>query len=54
MRIFAVGLDLDVDYFEDKIDRHISMFRVAQLPGPAGGAAARVSCAPARTATTAA
>jgi isopenicillin N synthase-like dioxygenase len=32
MRIFAVGLGLDVDYFEDKIDRHISMFRVLNYP----------------------
>ena len=32
MRMFAVGLDLDIDFFDDKIDQHISMFRVAQLP----------------------
>ena len=32
MRIFAVGLGLDVDYFEDKIDRHISMFRALNYP----------------------
>ncbi len=32
MRIFAVGLDLPIDYFEDKIDRHISMFRVLNYP----------------------
>ncbi|MCU1503860.1 MAG: 2OG-Fe(II) oxygenase family protein [Ilumatobacteraceae bacterium] len=32
MRIFAVGLGLDIDYFEDKIDRHISMFRVLNYP----------------------
>ena len=32
MRIFAVGLGLDVDYFEDKVDRHISMFRALNYP----------------------
>ncbi len=32
MRIFAVGLDLPIDYFEDKIDKHISMFRVLNYP----------------------
>lgn len=32
MRTFAVALDLDVDYFEDKIDRHISMFRALNYP----------------------
>jgi len=32
MRIFAVGLNLDIDYFEDKIDRHISMFRALNYP----------------------
>ncbi|MEO5899881.1 MAG: 2-oxoglutarate and iron-dependent oxygenase domain-containing protein [Ilumatobacteraceae bacterium] len=32
MRIFAVGLGLSIDYFEDKIDRHISMFRVLNYP----------------------
>ena len=32
MRIFAVGLGLDIDYFEDKIDRHISMFRAINYP----------------------
>jgi isopenicillin N synthase-like dioxygenase len=32
MRIFAVGLGLDIDYFEDKIDKHISMFRVLNYP----------------------
>ena len=32
MRIFAVALSLDIDYFEDKIDEHISMFRVLNYP----------------------
>jgi isopenicillin N synthase-like dioxygenase len=32
MRIFAVALQLDVDFFEDKIDRHISMFRALNYP----------------------
>jgi len=32
MRIFAVGLGLDIDYFEDKIDHHISMFRALNYP----------------------
>lgn len=32
MRIFAIGLGLSVDYFEDKIDRHISMFRAINYP----------------------
>lgn len=32
MRIFAVALDLDIDYFEDKIDHHISMFRALNYP----------------------
>ncbi|MEO6126592.1 MAG: 2-oxoglutarate and iron-dependent oxygenase domain-containing protein [Ilumatobacteraceae bacterium] len=32
MRIFAVGLGLDVDYFEDKVDEHISMFRALNYP----------------------
>ncbi len=32
MRIFAVGLGLDIEYFEDKIDKHISMFRVLNYP----------------------
>ena len=32
MRMFAVGLDLPVDYFEDKIDKHISMFRALNYP----------------------
>ena len=32
MRIFAVGLGLDIDYFEDKIDRHICMFRALNYP----------------------
>ena len=32
MRIFAVGLGLDIGYFEDKVDKHISMFRVLNYP----------------------
>ncbi len=32
MRMFAVGLDLPIDFFEDKIDKHISMFRVLNYP----------------------
>ncbi|MEX1104990.1 MAG: 2-oxoglutarate and iron-dependent oxygenase domain-containing protein [Ilumatobacteraceae bacterium] len=32
MRMFAVGLDLPVDFFEDKIDKHISMFRALNYP----------------------
>ena len=32
MRIFAVALDLDIDYFEDKINDHISMFRALNYP----------------------
>lgn len=32
MRMFAVSLDLDIDFFEDKIDRHISMFRALNYP----------------------
>ncbi|MEM9611290.1 MAG: 2-oxoglutarate and iron-dependent oxygenase domain-containing protein, partial [Actinomycetota bacterium] len=32
MRIFAVALELPVDFFEDKIDRHISMFRALNYP----------------------
>ncbi len=32
MRIFAVALELDIDYFEDKIDEHISMFRALNYP----------------------
>ena len=32
MRIFATGLDLPIDFFEDKIDRHISMFRALNYP----------------------
>ena len=32
MRIFAVGLELPIDFFEDKIDRHISMFRALNYP----------------------
>jgi isopenicillin N synthase-like dioxygenase len=32
MRMFALGLDLPIGYFEDKIDKHISMFRVLNYP----------------------
>ncbi len=32
MRIFAIGLGLEIDHFEDKIDKHISMFRVLNYP----------------------
>lgn len=32
MQMFAVALDLPIDYFEDKIDRHISMLRALNYP----------------------
>jgi isopenicillin N synthase-like dioxygenase len=32
MRIFALGLSLDEPFFDDKIDKHISMFRVLSYP----------------------
>ncbi|MBN9409614.1 MAG: isopenicillin N synthase family oxygenase [Burkholderiales bacterium] len=32
MRIFATGLGLPLHFFDDKIDRHISMFRVLSYP----------------------
>lgn len=32
MRIFALALDLDENYFDHKIDRHISMLRVLNYP----------------------
>lgn len=32
MRIFATALELPIDFFEDKIDRHISMFRALNYP----------------------
>lgn len=32
MRMFAVALDLEIDFFDDKIDRHISMFRALNYP----------------------
>jgi isopenicillin N synthase-like dioxygenase len=32
MRIFALGLGLDEDFFDDKIDRHISRLRVRNYP----------------------
>lgn len=32
MRIFALALDLPETWFDDKIDRHISMFRVLSYP----------------------
>jgi isopenicillin N synthase-like dioxygenase len=35
MRIFALGLDLPDDFFDSKIDRHISRLRVRNYPAPA-------------------
>ncbi len=32
MRLFALALDLDEQFFDDKIDRHISMFRSLSYP----------------------
>jgi isopenicillin N synthase-like dioxygenase len=32
MRVFALGLDLDADFFEPHIGRHISMFRAINYP----------------------
>jgi isopenicillin N synthase-like dioxygenase len=32
MRMFALALDLDEDFFDDKIDRHISRLRVRNYP----------------------
>ena len=32
MRIFALGLQLPENFFDNKIDRHISMFRVLNYP----------------------
>ena len=32
MRIFALALDLDEDYFEKRMDRHVSQFRVLNYP----------------------
>jgi isopenicillin N synthase-like dioxygenase len=32
MRIFALALELPEDFFDDKIDKHISMFRVLNYP----------------------
>ena len=32
MRIFALALDLPENFFEDKIDKHINMFRVLNYP----------------------
>ena len=32
MQMFALGLSLPVDFFEDKIDKHISMMRVLNYP----------------------
>lgn len=34
MRIFAIALDLDETFFDDKIDRHISRLRVRNYPSP--------------------
>jgi isopenicillin N synthase-like dioxygenase len=40
MRLFAAALDLaDVDFFADKIDRHISRLRVRNYPAPRAPAA---------------
>jgi len=36
MRMFALGLELPELFFEDKIDRHISMFRVLSYPSQPG------------------
>ncbi len=33
MRLFALGLDLDEHWFDDKIDRHITNFSVIHYPG---------------------
>lgn len=35
MRIFAIALDLEETFFDDKIDRHISRLRVRNYPAPA-------------------
>ncbi|MCC4307764.1 hypothetical protein LL252_04185 [Alcanivorax marinus] len=35
MRIFALALDLDEDYFDDKIDKHISRLRLRNYPAQA-------------------
>lgn len=35
MRLFALALELPEDFFDDKIDRHISMFRVLSYPSQA-------------------
>lgn len=35
MRLFAIGLALPNDYFDSKIDKHISMFRVLHYPNQA-------------------
>jgi isopenicillin N synthase-like dioxygenase len=34
MRIFAVGLGLPDAYFDDKVDRHITLFNVTHYPAP--------------------
>ncbi len=34
MRIFAVALDLEESYFDDKVDRSISRLRVRNYPAP--------------------
>ncbi len=36
MRMFALALELPEDFFDDKIDRHISMFRVLSYPSQTG------------------
>ena len=53
MRLFALALDLPESYFDASVDRSISRLRVRNYPAP-GAARSRGSCAPARTATTAA
>jgi len=36
MRIFAVGLDLPEHFFDDKLDRHVSVLRALNYPEPDG------------------
>lgn len=36
MKIFALALDLEEDWFDDKIDRHITNFSVIHYPGQDG------------------
>ncbi len=53
MRVFALGLDLPETYFDDKIDRHISMFRALKYP-TRSSRRFPANCAPAPIPTTAA